>query len=134
MAGPVPKRTDTRRRTNKPEGVQVVKAPSGAVIVWPAADPTWHAIATSWYEAVQQSGQAQFYEQSDVATAFYVAEAIHRNLDNSRFSAQLFASVMSAMTDLLVTEGARRRARIELERGAVLAPVTPIKNYRAKAQ
>lgn len=39
-----------------------------------------------------------------------------RNLTQGRFSAQLFQSVPSGMTDLLTTEGARRRARLELER------------------
>jgi hypothetical protein len=47
-----------------------------------------------------------------------------RNLGDGKFSAMLFQSVMSAMSELLTTEGARRRARLELERG-VEAPVSP---------
>lgn len=56
-----------------------------------------------------------FYAQSDVATAYYVAEAMSRSLKSGRFSGQLFASIMSSMGDLVVTEGARRRAKIELD-------------------
>jgi hypothetical protein len=41
-----------------------------------------------------------------------------RNLENGRFSAQLFAAVMAASTTLLVTEGDRRRLRVELERAS----------------
>ncbi|MFE5616286.1 hypothetical protein [Streptomyces sp. NPDC056524] len=62
-----------------------------------------------------------------------------RNLASTKFSAQLFQSVMSAMTDLLTTEGARRRARVELEREAggedaeELARVTLMEAYREAA-
>ncbi len=68
-----------------------------------------------------------------------MAEAMSRNLGQSKFSAQLFQSVMSAMTDLLTTEGARRRARVELEReaggedSAKAARVTLMETYRRAA-
>lgn len=122
MPGPVPKRSDQRRRRNTPDGPATVKAESSGAPEIPDADPGWHPVAARWYEALGESGQSQFYELSDWAVAVYVAEAMSRNLFQGRFSAQLFQSVMSAMTDLLTTEGARRRARIELER----APDTPV--------
>ena len=81
-----------------------------------APDPGWHPTARDWFLSLKDSGQSEWYEPSDLATARYVAEAMSRNLESSRFSAQLFAAVMSGMTELLTTEGARRRARIELER------------------
>lgn len=112
--GPVPKRSDQRRRMNKPE-IPVSTAPAGKVERNPA-DPEWHPIAHSWYESLAESGQSAFYQRSDWETARYVAEAMSRNLVASRFSAQLFAAVMSATTSLLATEGDRRRLRIELER------------------
>lgn len=91
-----------------------------------------------WFDALAESGQSQFYEASDWATATYVADAMSRNLKQGRFSAQLFQSVMSAMTDLLTTEGARRRARVELEREtgpdpAEQAHVTLMDSYRKAA-
>ncbi|MFJ9408569.1 hypothetical protein [Streptomyces sp. NPDC101393] len=82
----------------------------------PAGDPEWHPIAADWFESLIDSGQSHYYEASDWATAVYVAEAMSRNLKQGKFSAQLFQSVMSGMTELLTTEGARRRARVELER------------------
>lgn len=139
MSGPVPKRSDQRRRRNTTDGPAVIKADAGAAPDMPEADETWHPIASTWYEALATSGQAQFYEASDWATAYYVAEAMSRNLANEkRFSAQLFQAVMSAMTDLLTTEGARRRARVELERNtgpdpAVAERLTLMADYRKAA-
>lgn len=112
--GPVPKRSDQRRRRNA--DVPIDNAPAAAEVERPAADAGWHAIAARWYDALAESGQSTFYEPSDWATAYYVAEAMSRNLSGGRFSAQLFAAVMSASTSLLATEGDRRRLRLELER------------------
>jgi hypothetical protein len=134
--GPVPKRAAERRRRNKPEGGEVTSvAVSSVVVECPPADPLWHPISRDWYQSLARSGQAVFYEPSDWATARYVAEAMSRGLESSRFSAQLFAAVSSAMTELLTTEGARRRARLEIERGAPKdeqpAEVTALDDYRA---
>lgn len=117
MRGPVPKRSDQRRRRNKPE-VEITTAPGAAVVEVPPADPDWHPIAVRWYASLAQSGQSRFYEPSDWAVALYVAEGMSRSLLASRLSANLFAAVVSASSNLLVTEGDRRRLRIELERAA----------------
>jgi hypothetical protein len=55
-----------------------------------------------------------YYEASDWATAYYVAEAMSKNLSQGKFSAVLFGAVMTATTSLLATEGDRRRLRLEL--------------------
>lgn len=115
MPGPVPKREDQRRRRNKPD-VPTTRAAGASVVERPEADPEWHRIARDWYASLSLSGQAVFYEPSDWQTARYVAESMSRNLSAGRFSAQHFAACMAAMTDLLTTEGSRRRARLELER------------------
>lgn len=135
--GPVPKRSSERRRRNKPDGVEVTSVPATeSSAECPPADEAWHQIARDWYESLAESGQAVFYEPSDWATARYVAEAMSRGLQSSRFSAQLFAAVSSAMTELLTTEGARRRARLEIERGKLgedekPAGVTALDDYRS---
>jgi len=133
--GPIPKRSEERRRQNKPEGGEITKVRVGTPEVeCPPAREEWHPIAREWYESLQVSGQAVLYEPSDWATAVYVAEAMSRGLESSRFSAQLFAAVSSAMTELLTTEGARRRARLELERHGLdegkPASVTALDDYR----
>jgi hypothetical protein len=107
-----------RRRKNKAE-VETATAPSahpdGSTA--PPADTSWHPIAKRWYDSLAQSGQSFFFEPSDWAQAAYVAEAMSRNLNQGqRLSGQLFAAVVSAASDLLTTEGARRRLRIELSK------------------
>ena len=115
--GPVPKRSSERRRRNKDSQVETVK-PITATVDAPAADPKWHPIAHDWYESLKTSGQAQYFEPSDWQYARYVADVMSRNLkQRAKFSSVLFAAVTSAMNDLLTTEAARRRVRLEIERG-----------------
>lgn len=151
--GPVPKRSSERRRQNKesePEKVKPkAKKPAAkgkekkgkAAPAAPAeferrpAKRTWHPIAKEWYDSLEESGQAQFFEPSDWTSAFYVAEVMSRHLKAKRLSAQLFASIWSAMGELLSTEGARRRVRIEIEREeeeTQPAGVTAIAEYRER--
>lgn len=113
MPGPVPKRSEVRRRRNKPEGVQVSKAPAGDDVMWPDPDPLWNETATRFYLSLNESGQRAYYQASDVAVAVYVADMMNKSMIG-RVSGQLFAAVMSAITELMATEGARRRIRIEL--------------------
>ena len=133
--GPVPKPSSQRRRRNKES--RVTTAPTGHVAPpAPEPDPTWQPIAAEWFCSLSESGQSQFYEPSDWATARYVAEAMSRNLASSRLSGQLFAAVMAAMTELLTTEGSRRRARVELERAEPVEPpgVALMADYRRDAR
>lgn len=134
--GPVPKRSAERRRKNKPEGGEITTVEvEETEVECPPVRPEWHPIARDWYESLAVSGQAVFYQPSDWATAVYVAEAMSRGLESSRFSAQLFAAVSSAMTELLTTEGARRRARMEIEQSGgekeQPASVTALDDYRS---
>lgn len=136
MPGPVPKRSDQRRRENKPE-IPIDTAPAATDIEIPESDEQWHPIARRWFESLAKSGQSAFYEPSDWAQAYYVAEAMSRNLLVGRFSAQLFAAVLSGASSLLATEGDRRRLRIELERQTTVdadeeAAVTALDDYRRR--
>jgi hypothetical protein len=126
--GPVPKRSDQRRRTNKPE-IPVEHAPSGAghapsgrapggpAYRKPAADKEWHPLAQRWWNALAKSGQSRWYEPSDWEHAYVWAHLLSKQLESSKPSAMMLAAWDSASARLLVTEGDRRRARIELERG-----------------
>lgn len=113
--GPIPKRSDQRVRRNEDPDLDKVTVP-GADVRIPEPDDAWHPIATEWYESLSSSGQSMFFEPSDWAAARYVATVMTKNLEDERFNASLFSSVWSAMTDLLTTEGARRRVRVEIER------------------
>ncbi|MFJ5070241.1 hypothetical protein ACIQC7_27910 [Kitasatospora sp. NPDC088556] len=135
--GPIPERSDARRRRNKPESGSAI-APSGPppdLPDLPEPDALWHPIAADWYLSLQESGQACFYQPSDWATARYAAELMSRVLLAERPNGQLVAALNSVMATLLATEGDRRRVRIELERRPVVqqapAAVTALADYRA---
>ncbi|MFB8393661.1 phage terminase small subunit [Streptomyces yangpuensis] len=137
--GPIPERSEARRRRNKNDDVGLVKAPStppSDLPDLPEPDKLWHPIAKDWYLSLRESGQAAFYQPSDWAMARYAAELMSRGLlDDRPPNGQYVAALNSVMASLLSTEGDRRRVRIELERKpavkAVPASVTAIADYRS---
>jgi hypothetical protein len=136
--GPIPKRSSERRRRNKdsqPETVDLAGTGLEGPVKPPKASGHWHPIAKAWFKSLGESGQSLYYEPSDWQAARYVAEVMSRQLKAKRPGAQLFSSVWSAMTDLLTTEAARRRVRMEIERpdeGEEEQPagVTELDDYR----
>ncbi|MER5843698.1 hypothetical protein ABT099_26085 [Streptomyces prasinus] len=136
--GPIPKRSEERRRRNKDDGPELIQAPSGPpedLPDLPEPDELWHPIATDWYLSLRESGQAAFYQPSDWAVARYAADLMSKVLLSERGpNGQLVAALNSVMSSLLTTEGDRRRARMELERqkpaGTRLASVSPLDSYR----
>ena len=130
--GPIPKRDAERRRRNKPaqktDSIQVL----GKVEVPPCPDDL-HSLAQDWYKSLADSGQSKFYEPSDWQDARVLATILSKALAFGRGSAQQFAIWQAGATQLLTTEGARRRMRMEIERKtspAGLAPVSVMDDYR----
>lgn len=118
--GPVPKRSDQRRRRNADGNVDTIDATPGAPpVVAPPLGFATHEIAMEWYESLAESAQAQYFEPSDWQAARVVAHEIGRMLNRKDASGQLLTSVWSAMGDLLTTEAARRRVRVEIDRNGV---------------
>lgn len=110
--GPVPKRSSQRRRRNKEGAVETVVA-TGDVHGEPLAGE--HSeLAVRFWDGLRHSGQAQFYEPSDWAVAELIVFAIDSFA--AKPSAMMLASLNSMMSNLLVTEGDRRRVKLELER------------------
>jgi len=133
--GPAPKRTDQRRRQNKPE-IPVTTAAASAKAEMPAPDDGWHPLARDMYASLAQSGQSAFFEPSDWQAARLAAEATSRLLKSDRFSAVLLAAVNSMWSGLLMTEADRRRLRIELEKPkedkAAASAVTDLEQFRKR--
>lgn len=134
--GPVPKRSDQRRRTNKDDAL-ITKSAAAPNAAAPKADPLWHDLARKWYEALTVSGQAQWYEPSDWAEAQVWAHVLSEELERDKMSAMMLVAWSAACSRLLVTEGDRRRMRLELERGKVSDPdedaaVASMAAYRGK--
>lgn len=103
--GPLPKRTEERRRRNKPDrpvdrvavggdiddlfGDEIadpavenrIAAPlAGGPVPIPEANPEWHEVAVRIYESLPVSGQSIFFEPSDWASAYLICESISRDL------------------------------------------------------
>jgi hypothetical protein len=127
MPGPVPKRASERRRRGSEyklhEAVQVE-----GVVEYPSADESWHPMARDWFESLKESAQSKFYEPSDWSYAVVWTEVLSRQLSASRVSAHMMACWSSAATDLLTTEAARRRVRMEVNRRALSAVPEPSSN------
>jgi hypothetical protein len=135
-AGPLPKRSSERRRRNV-DG-RTDKAEVRGRVTMPPCPRLAHPIARRWFHDLRRSGQAQFFEPSDWAAALLLVEQMTRLLESSRaINGPAFAGLWSAMGDLLTTEAARRRARIEVERrpaGDVVPPpgVSDIDDFRQR--
>jgi hypothetical protein len=138
MPGPVPKRSSERRRRNKQGRPQQVAAPSPPAVAPEVGD--LHEVAQQWYDSLKESAQSQFYEPSDWAQAKILAITLSRYMKQERpISGPNLHALLSGMAELLTTEGARRRVRLEIERkGEVVEPVTAGKAgllaFKAKAQ
>ena len=124
--GPVPNRSDDLARPRSRKGGDQQEVTKGVLrsVTIPTADPEWHPIATMLWESLEDSGQADFYQQSDWAFAYSLMEDLTRykepqvNRETGELyfkrSGQMLQTIYSAMERLLVTEGDRRRVRIEL--------------------
>lgn len=115
--GPVPKRSDRRLgHRAKAEREAATSAPGAAVVSVPAAVESWHPLARDWFDSLAASGQSAYYEPSDWAQARVWAQVLSGVLSSARPSAQMVAAWQTGAAELLTTEGARRRVRLELQR------------------
>lgn len=121
-------------RAVKSHGESPVLTGTARAAKMPPADEKWHRIARRWYDSLAESGQSEFYESSDWALAQIVAESISRDLKpqvvgvNEETGEPVMAVIpmkgaslgayLKSMTALMVSEGDRRRAGIELKRAA----------------
>src|SRR6187431_1214208 len=130
ITGPVPKRSDERVRRNA-EVIPIEKlVAAGLVIAPPLALDDPHPMVVNFYDSLKESAQAKYYEPSDWEYARYVMYFINKLMrQGEKPSAVMFAAINSALSNLLVTEGDRRRVRIEVERDGQEAEITDIAAY-----
>ncbi|MEU2201779.1 hypothetical protein [Isoptericola sp. NPDC019482] len=81
---------------------------------WPEPDESWSYSARLTWDSCLQSGQAGWYQASDVATLYRACSLIDRQDKSDRPSAYMEATVQSMLSRLLVSVGDRRNARVEL--------------------
>ena len=84
----------------------------------PEADPDWGKVANTIWDSFHNSGQVEFWQETDWALAYWVCVQVdrHDKNPNMRGAAQNMTTILQALTSLMMTEAERRRARIELER------------------
>lgn len=130
ITGPVPKRSEERVRRNV-EVIPIEKlVAAGLVIAPPLALDDPHPMVVNFYDSLKESAQAKYYEPSDWEYARYVMYFINKLMrQGEKPSAVMFAAINSALSNLLVTEGDRRRVRIEVERDGQEAEITDIAAY-----
>lgn len=149
--GPIPKRSDSRVRRNAPGSenttgvVGVTKGEAKGGKAYPVPSE-WHPVAKKWYRSLAQSGMAAYYEQSDWAQAYVIANELSVYLVSGEWTdketgekrykrnGMILSALLNSMAALGTTEGERRRMRIELEQPTlkeVPASVTALDNYRA---
>jgi hypothetical protein len=129
----MPKRSEERTRRNKPENEGGVSLAKGERVPFkvPPADKDWHPRAKQWYKSLSRSGMREFYELSDYEMARILCDAMTEYY--KRPTAMMLATILQGMTSLGVTEGERRRMRIELEtpkEPETPASVTALATYR----
>ena len=119
----------SRGPLGKPDGEHMghrTKAQAAAItklapkrVTWTAADPDWEEPARLMYESLKKSPQGELLQQSDAATAYFLACVTSKFIERGMTNGQMFSSIMSGWDALLATESARRRLRIEIQKEAV---------------
>lgn len=123
--GPVPYRSE--ERAPRPDDIEITKIEAVGSVEQPElmiTDP--HPFTVELWESLGESGQSMYYEPSDWAFARFTLHFADGLLKNSRPSAQMLQSINSAFSDLLLSEGARRRVRMEVEREGAKADVVDL--------
>ena len=86
----------------------------------PKPDPEWPHVARMMWDSTLESGGADFFESSDFATLYFLVDQIayvYRTTskgDPRNRSPELIKAILAGLGNLLVTEGDRRKLRIEL--------------------
>jgi hypothetical protein len=102
---------------DKVQGIGVVAVPELGF-----DDP--HFLTVDLYRSMPESAQSRYYEPSDYQMARSTLFFLDQQFKAGRPSGQLLATLFSQLTDLLFTEGSRRRAIMEVERASAGADVT----------
>lgn len=135
--GPVGKRSDQRHgHRTESEKALTEKVEVFGVVEPPDADPEWHEKARSLFESLRGSGQSGFYEPSDWQYARVLCQLLSDEFERGNGPrAVMVQTIMSGLSSLLVTEGDRRRVRLELERDQDVpedAAVAALDDYRSR--
>ena len=115
--GPMPKRSEERTRRNK-EGEDGIALKKGIALPyeWKAPGENWDPRVVEFYDSFKESGMQAYYQQTDVAVLWLACDLLSSQVVNhGRPSAMMLAECMKMLDGLGITEGERRRIKIELD-------------------
>ncbi|OHT67780.1 hypothetical protein [Mycobacteroides chelonae] len=118
LTGPVPDRSDQKVRRNKPE-IPIDKVTAIGVVPIPELGLTdAHPLVEDLYQSLTESAQNRYYEPSDWQYARVTMHLLDDLLKApwAKGAAMKITAINQMMTALLMTEGDRRRVRMEIER------------------
>lgn len=115
--GPIPKRSDQLIRRNITEPIDKITE-IGRVEIPPLNIPDAHPFVSDFWKSLRKSAQRKYYEPSDWEYARLTLHFVNKLIWAEKPSPTLLAAVNQMLGSLLVTEGDRRRVRIEVERQA----------------
>ncbi|OBJ41337.1 hypothetical protein A5630_23150 [Mycolicibacterium mucogenicum] len=127
--GPIPKRSDERIRRNATD-IPVEKVTAIGTVEVPELDlpvDELHPLVQDYYQAMIDSGQARYFEPTDWQHARLAMLAMNEMLtaryktgkqagERAPISVMKLQVLNQMLSTLLVTEGDRRRVRMEIER------------------
>ena len=123
--GPIGKRDEERIRRNIPENPTETVQVIGTVIIPELGDVSYqgetHPLITEMYEAMKESAAVKFFEPTDWQFARLALYTLNQELIASQHygkpvGAMKLTAINQMLSALLLTEGDRRRARLEIER------------------
>ncbi len=128
VRGPIGKRDEERVRRNIPEDPTVTVQMRGLVSIPELGDMSHlgetHPLVTDMYESIKQSASVKYYEPTDWQFARLALYTLNQELiaaqhNGKPVGAMKLTAINQMLAALLLTEGDRRRARLEIERAPV---------------
>lgn len=133
MPGPMPKRSSERTRRESPseERMPIKRGMAHSYKKWPPPNKEWSSQVKQLWTSLGESGMEGFLEVSDIAYFRVVCDGLQEWYDSpaGRRSAMKLDIPLKHMASLGITEGERRKMRIELE-----TPEIPEESVGSKAR
>ena len=118
---------DPRLHVDKPRASTTAERPA---LVFPGGEKPLTMVRNLW-DAMLTSGFHEFYTDADWRAAmillYSLQQMLNEMIDKGSLSAMKMAEMRSIFTDLMVTESARRRLRMEVQRHEdAEPPIAPV--------
>lgn len=142
VRGPMPKRAEDikgHRSAERLRGHDVTPIPSDPATPFiakqPRQDPEWSKHAKMIWKALRDSTYAKAYRKTDWAIAYNTMQTLTVYEGMDKRSGELLAGIATQFDELLLTEGARRRLKVETpKRDTPLKPPPASRDWTAPAR